>query len=104
MIELHVERTGHPSVVRRFSAATLTLGRASDCDLTLDDPSVSRRHCRLARAVDGWSVEDLESGNGTRIDDEPVTTPRLLPPGAVLTVGAFRLTLVLPTPAIRPAP
>jgi pSer/pThr/pTyr-binding forkhead associated (FHA) protein len=49
---------------------TLTVGRTSPCDLRIDDPSVSRRHCRITLLVNGLlQVRDLESGDGARTLD-----------------------------------
>lgn len=103
-LKVHVERTGHPLVVRRFAATDLVIGRAADCDLVLDDPSVSRRHARLTRGVDGWLVEDLGSANGTRVGDALASPVLPVPPDAAITVGEFRLTLTAfaePSPARR---
>lgn len=105
MIELHIERTDRPSQpahVKKFSAATITIGRASACDLSLDDASVSRRHCRLARGADGWTIEDLSSANGTLQDGERIAGVVPVLPDVEISVGIFRLTLV--HPAALPAP
>jgi pSer/pThr/pTyr-binding forkhead associated (FHA) protein len=52
---------------------TLTVGRTSQCDLQLDDPSVSRRHCTITLLVNGLlEVKDLESANGTFINERPI--------------------------------
>jgi hypothetical protein len=95
MLELYVERTDHPSptLIKKFSAATIVVGRASECDLSLDDPSVSRRHCRLARGVDGWTIEDQGSANGTLLEGERIADIRLVAPDTAITVGVFRLTI-----------
>ncbi|HYN21015.1 MAG TPA: GAF domain-containing protein [Thermoanaerobaculia bacterium] len=47
------------------------VGRDPDCDLVLDDDRVSRRHARLVRGEDGWTVADLGSKNGTLVDGGP---------------------------------
>jgi two-component system response regulator AtoC len=47
---------------------SLTIGRASDCDVVIDHPSVSRRHALLVVGSPA-RVEDLGSANGTRIGD-----------------------------------
>lgn len=44
-----------------------TVGRTSDNDLILDDPSVSRHHARIVRTPDGFVIEDLDSFNGTTV-------------------------------------
>jgi pSer/pThr/pTyr-binding forkhead associated (FHA) protein len=48
---------------------SIVIGRGPDCDILLDDPSISRRHCRLDFEPTGEiKVHDLGSGNGTRIN------------------------------------
>jgi ABC-type multidrug transport system ATPase subunit/pSer/pThr/pTyr-binding forkhead associated (FHA) protein len=41
------------------------IGSGPECDLVVDQPTVSDRHCRLTRTVDGEFLEDLGSANGT---------------------------------------
>jgi hypothetical protein len=49
------------------------LGRGADCDLTVDHHSVSRRHARLDCGADGiWTIADLGSKNGLRVDGHRV--------------------------------
>ena len=45
----------------------MTLGRGDDCDVTIPDASVSRRHARIVVTASSLTIEDLGSGNGTRI-------------------------------------
>jgi hypothetical protein len=65
----------------------LSLGRAADCDLVLDDEQVSRHHARLS--VDGPDciLEDLGSANGVFVGEERVTRA-VLAPGQAFRVGA----------------
>jgi pSer/pThr/pTyr-binding forkhead associated (FHA) protein len=54
---------------------TWIIGADPSCDLVLDRPSVSRRHCRLCRRPDGsYTVEDLGSTNGTFVNGRQVVT------------------------------
>ncbi len=68
LLQVHVQ--GQPSSMHRLTAGAgpAVLGRASDCDLVIDHPSVSRRHARLAADAETWVLEDLGSANGVRID------------------------------------
>lgn len=59
--------------------ASLLLGRAADCDLTLPHDSVSRHHARLTLRADGSAkVEDLGSKNGLRVDGRRVPEAELV--------------------------
>lgn len=48
---------------------TLTIGRSPECDIHINDPGLSRVHARLVPGEDGVQVEDLESTNGTFVND-----------------------------------
>jgi Domain of unknown function (DUF1707)/FHA domain len=48
--------------------ATFTIGRDRECDLAIDDLTVSRIHAELERTADGWMLADLGSTNGTRVN------------------------------------
>jgi S-DNA-T family DNA segregation ATPase FtsK/SpoIIIE len=70
------------------------IGRAHQADLRLDDPDVSRRHAELSVDLRGISVRDLDSTNGTRLNDTPVTAePTTVGLGDVLRVGRSRLSV-----------
>lgn len=47
----------------------IIIGRDSSCDLVLSDPYVSRRHCRIFKENQRYFVEDLNSTNGTFINN-----------------------------------
>lgn len=64
----------------------LTIGKAADNDLVLTDDTVSRHHCEIVRAPDGLHVRDLESTNGTKIDNTRIREA-MVQPGSVLKVG-----------------
>jgi pSer/pThr/pTyr-binding forkhead associated (FHA) protein len=67
-------------------APAWTLGRCADCDLVFDDPSISLEHARLTHGDGGWTLEDLNSTNGTRC--RGITTRRSeLAPGDVIQLG-----------------
>ena len=69
-----------------------TIGRSSDCDVVIDDPAVSRRHARVRACRDERPmVTDLGSLNGTVVSGRAVDVPSLVPPGAVVRMGATRL-------------
>ena len=66
--------------------AALVVGRGEDCAIQIHDHSVSRRHARIEHGPDGFYVHDLQSTNGTFVNDRPVTNA-LLHDGDYLRVG-----------------
>ncbi|NLU76064.1 FHA domain-containing protein [Streptomyces sp. HNM0575] len=67
---------------------TITLGRAHDSTIVLDDDYASSRHARIYPDRDGqWIVEDLGSTNGTYLDRTRLTTPTPIQPGAPIRIG-----------------
>jgi len=54
-----------------------TIGRSADSTIRLADASVSRRHAEIRPSGDGWTVVDLGSTNGTRVNGAPVKERRL---------------------------
>ena len=69
------------------------LGRGPDNDLVVDDGTLSRAHL-LLRAEEGrWTVQDLRSSNGTRVDGKPIDgKPVPIEPGVHIEAGSVRLT------------
>jgi hypothetical protein len=61
----------------------ITVGRANDATLVLNDDYASSRHARLFPQDGQWIVEDLGSTNGTYIDRQKVTQPTPVPVGVL---------------------
>jgi pSer/pThr/pTyr-binding forkhead associated (FHA) protein len=82
------------SAVRRVALqpGPLTIGRAPPSNLLLEAPEVSRTHCRLDVAGDDVTVTDLNSTNGTFIDNKRLSGTAPLPHGALLRIGNYVLT------------
>jgi hypothetical protein len=72
-----------------------TIGRRTDQDIVLHDPSVSRVHARLELGPDGPSIVDLDSTNGTTVNGHPVqTSPVALRAGDRIQIGSVVLELL----------
>ena len=72
---------------------SVTIGRADDSTLVLDDTYASTRHARLIQRDGQWYVEDLGSTNGTYLDRTRVTSPMLVPVGVPIRIGKTALEL-----------
>jgi pSer/pThr/pTyr-binding forkhead associated (FHA) protein len=73
--------------------ASMTVGRAPECELRLDDTYASQQHARLFAKNNAWFVEDLGSTNGTFVNDQKLAAPAMLQPGDKVRVGQTFLEL-----------
>jgi pSer/pThr/pTyr-binding forkhead associated (FHA) protein len=71
-----------------------TVGRSPDCDIFLDDVTVSRKHAVVARKGDRFEIEDLGSLNGTFLNRRRIESAAPLDDGDELQVGKYRLTFL----------
>jgi HD-GYP domain-containing protein (c-di-GMP phosphodiesterase class II)/pSer/pThr/pTyr-binding forkhead associated (FHA) protein len=81
----------------------LTIGRLDSCDVTLDDDAVSRRHCMLHAAEARCTVADLNSANGTFVNERRIQRAELVV-GDALRIGAtvIELSAAVPRDTTRP--
>lgn len=70
-----------------FDQPELILGRDPACDRQIDAPGVSRRHARLYQQAGGCWLEDLGSTNGTFVNGQRLSAPRLLQSGDEIRLG-----------------
>jgi len=76
-----------------LSQQQITLGRANDATLVLNDDYASSRHARIFPQDGQWIVEDLGSTNGTYLDRQKVTRPTPVPLGVPIRIGKTVLEL-----------
>ncbi|MEO6811081.1 MAG: FHA domain-containing protein [Isosphaeraceae bacterium] len=88
--------TAHGSPVLNLQRPVLLIGRHSECDIRLDLPQVSRRHCCMAMADDRLLIRDLGSRHGVRVNGRRVDEARLLP-GDEIAIGPLIYRLEDPT-------
>ena len=68
----------------------MMLGRSLEAEVRLEDPWVSRRHCRIDQINGAVIVRDLGSMNGVYIDDRRVEKA-IIPPSGLVRIGAVSL-------------
>jgi diguanylate cyclase (GGDEF)-like protein len=75
---VHIYPTGTGMGARYpLSDSPVVLGRGNDCDIRINDHSVSRRHARIQPGADGYYAVDLQSTNGTFVNDVPASITKL---------------------------
>lgn len=77
-----------------LSLGQFLIGRSTECQLSLDDPLVSRKHARLIVTDDGIFVEDMGSRNGVLVDGVKIEGRRKLHDGAKLLVGSQEMIVL----------
>lgn len=76
------------------SSEVIVVGRAEECEVFLDDVTVSRHHAEFRHGAQGWSVQDVGSLNGTyvnrvRVDDQQLRG------GDEVQIGKFRFIFLV---------
>lgn len=79
--------------------SALVIGRGDDADWVIIDQDLSRTHARIRRGWDGTTIADLESQNGTRVDDVRIAAETPLHDGARIELG--NVVIVYSDPAER---
>jgi len=71
------------------------IGRAATCQLSLDDPLVSRNHAALMVSDEGVVLEDLGSRNGVKVNGQRISGSHKLLNGDVISIGSQELRYVV---------
>ena len=100
MIELSFREGRQAGMKLALEGSWVTLGRAPQCEVIIDDAQCSWEHCVLERVPAGYLVTDLGSSNGTHLNEQRLTEPQLLTPGDVLRVGTCRIVLDFDLPSL----
>lgn len=76
-----------PIAVQRFKHTQITIGRNPACEYHLTDETVSSHHARLYYKSNQWWLEDLNSRNGTHLNNTQLTIPTVLTSGDEFRCG-----------------
>ncbi len=88
---LLVRSQGGHSYEFQLEGDVISIGRAADCTLTLDDLYASRRHARIERRGDDHVLVDEGSRNGTFVGGERINWPHVLSRGDEISIGNSNL-------------
>ena len=77
---------------------TVTLGRQSDNDIVVDEAGASRRHAAIRHADDGYYLVDLDSKNGTFVNNSRLDGEHFLMHGDIIRLGGDDVSLVFKHP------
>ncbi|HEY8038446.1 MAG TPA: FHA domain-containing protein [Polyangiaceae bacterium] len=77
-----------------LSEGQFAVGRSAGCQLSLDDPLVSRRHALLIVSRDGVTIEDLQSRNGVLLNGQRIPGRTPVRAGDKIVIGSQELTLL----------
>ena len=91
LVMVHPPEGGKPRAVK--VAASMTIGRAPECELKIEDTYASQQHARLFGKNGAWYVEDLGSTNGTFVNDQKLAAPAMVQPGDSIRIGTTVLEL-----------
>ena len=74
-------------IQQEFDSKDVLIGRDPACEFSVLNDMVSSRHARLSFHHKQWWIEDLNSTNGTFLNDERVSTPTVIISGDELRLG-----------------
>jgi hypothetical protein len=77
----------NPGTVYALDGDQLSIGRDSSNEIAVNDAEVSRRHARLTFQGGKYVLEDMGSTNGTFVNGQRLTGPRVLKSGEVVSLG-----------------
>jgi pSer/pThr/pTyr-binding forkhead associated (FHA) protein len=81
--------------IRRFIQAEVTIGRDPACECPVEDEAVSAHHARLSYHNNQWWLEDLDSTNGTFLNQEKLTIPTVVISSDEFRCGGTLFTISL---------
>lgn len=85
---------------RIFDRRAVTIGTSDDCNFVLDDPTISRNHCRIEFDTNGYRIEDLDSKNGTFVNGIRIASA-YLPNDSVIKVGQTEISFKLKDDTVK---
>ncbi len=92
MLKLYYQK-GSKSKIYPLKDERTLIGRKGDCDVVLDDFTVSRRHASILKQEEEYFIEDLESRNGVKLNGEKIQERKKLTEGDEIVLGNILITV-----------
>ncbi len=87
-----ISSQGHTTRQVSLTGSQQIIGRSPEVDITLPDQTVSRQHAEVYADAHGqWWVKDLNSRNGTLVNNQRITEDHLLQPNDTVAIEQFQL-------------
>ena len=71
----------------------IIIGRDPNCEFSISDETISAKHAKLGYRQKQWWIEDLQSTNGTFLNEEEIKTPTVVISGDELRCGQVELSI-----------
>lgn len=84
---------GDKKIKRRFRQTEIFLGRDPSVDFPLNNETISLKHCRIHHHNKQWWVEDLDSTNGTYLNNDPVKIETIITNGDQIRLGKVDISI-----------
>ncbi len=82
-------------IEKQFNIPEIIIGRDPACDFPLQDETISHRHCKLYFHQKQWWAEDLDSTNGSYLNDTLMESPIILTDGDTLRLGRMKTLIFI---------
>src|SRR5215469_3704754 len=94
MASLHILKGVNPGTQVPLDADRIVLGRNPECHVVIPVTSVSREHAHIVRAQGRYYIEDLQSRNGTKVNNQSITARTLLKHNDKIQICDFQAAFV----------
>jgi len=95
VISLAITTNSSVPKIQRFGQADVTIGRDPACECAVADDTMSARHARLSYHHNQWWLEDLDSTNGTLLNQEKLTLATVVISGDEFRCGKTHVVITL---------
>ena len=97
--KIRLFQDGNQFFENTFKSNTLVIGRDDDCDLIIQDKSISRKHLRIDIDIDKFYITDMGSSNGTFVDNEKIEGRVRI--NTETHIRAGKITIQVVTPEVK---